>query len=163
MVETARAIDAACSESGFFIVTGHGVQTDLVEQVLDVGRPPELRPVLERYYAVMEKLCFDMLPIIARALEPVSRPFPRLSPLIAPRNTSPSCPVPGSQRSRQPCSMLRNSHPLDLVGRIAGLGLDRRIAVSEVPLVESAGRQVGGQGCRTLHPAGHSNMLPGPG
>ena len=149
LTETARAVDAACIESGFFNVTGHGVPTDLVEQVLDVGRrffalpmeekqlvappgpehyrgylgpdttslaatlgddasppdlaesfnvsrwddpdlrdrayypgadrtflpnrwparPAELRPVLEQYYAVMEELCFDMLPIFARAME----------------------------------------------------------------------------------------------
>lgn len=31
--------------------------------------PSKLRPVLERYYAVMEQLCMTMLPILARALD----------------------------------------------------------------------------------------------
>lgn len=31
--------------------------------------PVELRPLFERYYAVMEQLCMDMLPLFARALD----------------------------------------------------------------------------------------------
>ena len=31
--------------------------------------PPELRSLFERYYAVMERLCMDMLPLFARALD----------------------------------------------------------------------------------------------
>ena len=147
--EVAAAVDEACATSGFFIVTGHGVEPDLVAEVMDVSRrffnlpaevkrevappgpehyrgflaldttslaatlgddaappdlcesfnvsrfddpeirarayaegadatflpnlwpdePAELRPLFERYYAVLEKLCMDMLPLFARALE----------------------------------------------------------------------------------------------
>ena len=147
--EVAEALDAACATSGFFIVTGHGVEAELIEEVMNVSRrffclpaetkqrvappgpehyrgflgldttslaatlgddeappdlcesfnvsrfdnpelrarayaegadatllpnlwpdePAELRPLFERYYAVMEQLCMDMLPLFARALD----------------------------------------------------------------------------------------------
>lgn len=46
--EAARAIDAACADSGFFIVTGHGVDSGLVDGVMDSARrffllPPEAK------------------------------------------------------------------------------------------------------------------------
>lgn len=145
--KAAEAIDSACLNSGFFIITGTGITRDLVDRVMAAGRvffalpyeekqkvappgpdhyrgylgldttslaatlgeevppdlcesfninrfddpeardrawfhgahstfhpnlwpsePPELRPLLEEYYRVMEKLCFKMLPIFARAL-----------------------------------------------------------------------------------------------
>ena len=147
--EVATALDEACRTSGFFIVTGHGVSSDLIAEVMEVSRqffnlssetkqkvappgphhfrgwlgldttslaatlgddeappdlcesfnvsrfddpeiwaraqvegaeatflpnvwpdePTELRPLFERYYAVMEQLCWDMLPLFARALD----------------------------------------------------------------------------------------------
>ena len=147
--DVAEALDAACATSGFFIVTGHGVEAELIEEVMNVSRrffclpaetkqrvappgpehyrgflgldttslaatlgddeappdlcesfnvsrfdnpeirarayaegadatllpnlwpdePAELRPLFERYYAVMEQLCMDMLPLFARALD----------------------------------------------------------------------------------------------
>ncbi len=147
--ETARALDNACTTSGFFVITGHGVPADLVTEVMAVARrffllpneikqkvappgpehyrgylgldttslaatlgdeqappdlcesfnvnrfddpeirarafvegaeatflpnlwpeePARLRPVFERYYQVMERLCLDMLPLFARALD----------------------------------------------------------------------------------------------
>ena len=147
--EVARTLDEACATSGFFIVTGHGVPSDLIAEVMEVSRrffnlpleakqkvappgphhfrgwlgldttslaatlgdnetppdlaesfnvsrfddpeiwararvegaeatflpnlwpdePVELRPLFERYYAVMEQLCMDMLPLFARALD----------------------------------------------------------------------------------------------
>ena len=147
--EVAEALDAACATSGFFIVTGHGVEAELIEEVMNVSRrffdlpaetkqkvappgpehyrgflgldttslaatlgddeappdlcesfnvsrfddpeirarayvegsdatllpnlwpdePAELRPLFERYYAVMEQLCMDMLPLFARTLD----------------------------------------------------------------------------------------------
>ena len=36
--EAARAIDAACADSGFFIVTGHGVGAELVGEVMGAAR-----------------------------------------------------------------------------------------------------------------------------
>ena len=147
VARAAAAIDSACVNSGFFIITGTGVSTDLVERVMATGRefftlpyaekqrvappgsehyrgylgldttslaatlgnevPPDLcesfnvsrfddpetrerawfdgadaalhpnlwpsepaalRPTLEEYYAVMERLCLAMLPIFAEAL-----------------------------------------------------------------------------------------------
>ena len=147
VAEAARALDEACTTSGFFVITGHGVSPALVEDVMAQGRrffrlpfedkqrvappgpehyrgylgmdttslaatlgdevppdlcesvninrfddpaarerayvegadaalhpnlwpeePAELRTVLERYYAVMEQLCVDLLPIFAGAL-----------------------------------------------------------------------------------------------
>ena len=38
MDDVARALDAACTASGFFIVTGHGVDPGLVADVMDVAR-----------------------------------------------------------------------------------------------------------------------------
>ena len=38
MDEIARALDAACTASGFFIITGHGVDPGLVAEVMDVAR-----------------------------------------------------------------------------------------------------------------------------
>ncbi len=147
--EVAAQVDAACVDSGFFIVTGHEVDPLLVEQVIDVSRrffnlpsatkalvappgpehyrgflglnttslaatlgddeappdlcesfnvgryddpeirarafvegaeatflpnlwpsePGELRPLFEEYYREMERLCMDMLPLFARALD----------------------------------------------------------------------------------------------
>ena len=147
--EVGQAVDAACSASGFFIVTGHGVPSDLIAEMMEVSRrffnlptevkqkvappgphhfrgwlgldttslaatlgddvtppdlaesfnvsrfddpeiwaraqvegaeatflpnlwpdePAELRPLFEHYYAVMEQLCMDMLPLFARALD----------------------------------------------------------------------------------------------
>lgn len=147
--EAARALEGACSNSGFFIITGHGVDSALVAEVTDMARrffhlpagtkqrvappgpehyrgflgldttslaatlgddaaPPDLcesfnvcrwddphirarayvegaeatfcpnlwpdepaglRPLFERYYAEMEQLCMDMLPLFARALD----------------------------------------------------------------------------------------------
>lgn len=147
--EVAKTLDEACATSGFFIVTGHGVPSDLIAEVMEVSRrffnlpleakqkvappgphhfrgwlgldttslaatlgdnetppdlaesfnvsrfddpeiwararvegaeatflpnlwpdePVELRPLFERYYAVMEQLCMDMLPLFARALD----------------------------------------------------------------------------------------------
>ncbi len=145
----ARAVDAACVSSGFFVVVGHGVSPELVDDAMGMARqffrlpyeekqkvappdfadyrgflgldttslaatlgddetPPDLaesfnvgrfddpevrarafvpggeatfcpnrwpqqpaglRPLFERYYAVMEQLCMRMLPIFARALD----------------------------------------------------------------------------------------------
>lgn len=147
--EVARALDTACTSSGFFIITGHGVAADLVAEIMAVARrffllpaevkrkvappgtehyrgflgldttslaatlgdeeappdlcesfnvsrfddpdirawayvegaeatflpnlwpdePARLRPVFERYYQVMEQLCWDLLPLFARALD----------------------------------------------------------------------------------------------
>ena len=147
--EVGQALDTACSTSGFFIVTGHGVPSDLIAEMMEVSRrffnlptevkqkvappgphhfrgwlgldttslaatlgddvtppdlaesfnvsrfddpeiwaraqvegaeatflpnlwpdePAELRPLFEHYYAVMEQLCMDMLPLFARALD----------------------------------------------------------------------------------------------
>ena len=149
MDATARAVDDACVASGFFIAVGHGVPSDLVNDVMDMARqffrlpheekqkvappdfedyrgflgldtislaatlgddetPPDLaesfnvgrfddpeirarafvpgaeatfcpnrwpeepeglRPLFEHYYAVLEQLCMDMLPLFARALD----------------------------------------------------------------------------------------------
>ena len=147
LADAARAVDEACRTSGFFVITGHGIAPELVEEVMAAGRrffqlpyadkqrvappgpehyrgylgmdttslaatlgdtvppdlcesfninrfddpedrarayvdgadaavhpnmwpdePAELRPVLERYYAIMEHLCKAMLPILAEAL-----------------------------------------------------------------------------------------------
>ena len=38
MDEVAEALDAACATSGFFIVTGHGVEAELIEEVMNVSR-----------------------------------------------------------------------------------------------------------------------------
>ena len=42
--EVARAIDAACRESGFLVVTGHGVDADLIQRMHDVTLALFLQP-----------------------------------------------------------------------------------------------------------------------
>ena len=38
VAEAARALDEACTTSGFFVITGHGVPPELVEDVMAQGR-----------------------------------------------------------------------------------------------------------------------------
>ena len=104
--QVAAAVDHACSTSGFLAITGHGVPTSLMEQMLDVSTAFFALPVDEklryhledaaanRGYAPFESealaysLGMDSEPTSSKPSTSAERSSPTASPTLPPRRIS---------------------------------------------------------------------------